>query len=288
MLGEKPHQDEFVATGSYEGRDWETSSYNSGTSSLYTNKFPAIKRLQELCEEMNAPEGFLEVVGENLLGDTKGKLSKIEKAPELHDMIIFMARVFIQSTSHAETIILALDDVQWMDSLSWKVVQCILEKSQHIMIVCGSRPIESYTVSLDDEFWDKLSGEYKTNGMCIDINISSLGEDDVREMSAIALLCQPADLDDSFCDDVYKHSGGMPYFASEILENCVRKKECERLDNGKIGWCAGSAQVSHSSTKFIAERILKHDEFLISASVTICIHRITMLCSLQILRSFSY
>ena len=40
------------------------------------------------------------------------------KAPELDDIITFMAQVYIRSTSHAETTILALDDVQWMDNSS--------------------------------------------------------------------------------------------------------------------------------------------------------------------------
>ena len=95
VLGEKPLDDEYLSNGSFEGRDWDTSSYNSGaSSSLYTVKIPAIQRLQELCVQMDAPEGFLEIVAENLLGDTKGKLSKLRKAPELDDMIIFMANVF--------------------------------------------------------------------------------------------------------------------------------------------------------------------------------------------------
>ena len=228
---------------SYEGREWDTSSYNSGSSSLYTYRVPAVRRLQELCDEMNAPEGFLELVGEHLLGDTTGKLSKAKKAPELDDIITFMAQVYIRSTSHAETTILALDDVQWMDDLSWKVLQCILENSNHILIVCGSRPIDSRALNLDPVFWSKLNEEYTNHGICSNLNIGSLIEIDIRELAAIALLCEPSDLDDDFCNDIFKHSGGMPFFASEILDNCIRQKQHTRLKHGKIGWSDSSEKV---------------------------------------------
>ena len=229
-----------TGTRSYYTKGGTVGSYSSGGS----HNTHAIKYLQELCDELDAPEGFFEIVGGNLLGNGKVEKSKIERAPELEDIISTMARLFVRCTSHAETIILALDDVQWMDSLSWKVVQCILEQSQHILIVCGSRYVDHKSLSMTAKFWDKINGEYKTNGICTNINMSPLDLDSVREMAAIALLCQPADLDDSFCDDIYKHSGGMPHFASEILENCIRQKECEVLDNGKIGWRSDLAQVS--------------------------------------------
>ena len=194
---------------------------------------------------MNAPEGFLEIVGDNLLGQVNqnGKSSNVKIAPQLDDVIVFMAHLFIRSTSHAETVILALDDVQWMDDLSWKVLQYVLGNSNHILIVCGSRLLESFTVSLDDDFWAILNGEYKEKEIFSEVVIEVLDERSVREMASIVLSCQPADVDDNFCDDIYKHSGGMPYFASEILENCVRHKQYALRDNGKIGWSASSEKV---------------------------------------------
>jgi len=237
VLSEKPLSDEASTIGS-------KGTPHSSLATLDTVNASVINRLKELCEEMNAPKGFLQIVGHHLLGDTKGKMLKVEKAAELDDIIAFMAQVFIRSTAHADMIIMALDDVHWMDNLSWKVVQCIFETSQNILIVIGSRPLASHSLSVDDEFWECLTGEYKEKKLYTEIRLGPLNEIDVREMAAITLSCEPEDLSDDFCDDVFVHSGGMPYFASEILENCVRKKQCERLENGKMGWLAGEDQVS--------------------------------------------
>ena len=245
VLSERPISDEgtHFSQGSYRGKGFGGSSIGS-YATFGTDKADVMEHLLEICQELNAPEGFLEIVGQHLLGDTKSKVSKVEKAPEVDDIIAFMARVFIKSTSHAEGVILALDDVQWIDSLSWKVLQCIFDTSKNILIVCGSRPVESYPLSVDDKFWTKLNGECGDGGLFTEITIAELNKDDIREMAAITLSCEAKDVDDGFCDDVFTHSGGLPYFTSEIMDNCVRKGQCGPLKSGKIGWIEGKRTVS--------------------------------------------
>ncbi len=292
ILGQKSSSDEstFASKGtmSYHTKGGTLSSF----SSFGTERTNVLVHLHEICEEINAPKGFSEFVGESLLGDSKKNISKIDKAIDLdlEEIIATMAQLFIRCTSYAETILLALDDVQWMDSLSWKVVQCIVENSKHILVVCGSRPKEYYTSSLQDDFFRRLNDEHSQNGTCINIHITSLAEDDIREMAAIALSCQPSELDDNFCEIVYKHSGGMPYFASEILENCVRGKKCERLDNGKLGLAGDATQVRISLTLLIIVLEFRwiNRDYLITITFVIQNYRIKMLCSLQILRNYSY
>ena len=249
VLSERPISDDSTlgSKGSYRSKGFGGSSIGS-YSTFDANKADVMEYLLEICQELNAPEWFLEIVGQHLLGDKKSKISKVEKAPEVNDIITFMARVFIKSTSHAEGVILALDDVQWIDSLSWKVLQCIFETSKNVLIVCGSRPIESHPLSIDDEFWTKLNGEYRDGGLFTEITIAELNKDDIREMAAITLSCEAEDVDDEFRDDVFIHSGGLPYFTSEILDNCVRKGQCGPLKSGKIGWIEGKRSVSTDCT----------------------------------------
>ena len=119
VLSERPISDDSTlgsrGTASIKGKDYDGYSIGSG-STFNTEKANVIERLHTICQELHAPEGFLEIVGQHLLGDKKSKISKVEKAPEVNDIISFMARVFIKSTSHAEGVILALDDVQWIDT----------------------------------------------------------------------------------------------------------------------------------------------------------------------------
>ena len=245
VLSEKPFSDDatLFSQGSYIVDKAFGGSSIGSYATFGSENANAIERLNELCEELKAPEGFLEIVGQHLLGDAKGKIAKVENAPEVDAIISFMAQVFIKSTSHAEGVILALDDVQWMDSLSWRVLECIYETSKNILMVCGSR-LESHPLSIDKRFLAKLTGEGRNNGLYSEMTIAELGKDDIREMAAITLSCEPNEVDDKFCNDVFTHSGGMPYFTSEILENCVRKGQCVRLKSGKIGWKEGKSSVS--------------------------------------------
>ena len=244
MLSEKPILDDLSGSegaGSFR-KSWDSISFGS-LSTLNTQKTSIIVRLKELSDEMNAPKGFFEIVGQHLLGDTKGNFSKIEKAPDLKDIISFMAELFLKCVEHAEVVLFVLDDVQWMDNLSWKVVQCILETSNNILFICGSRPRESHALSMDKDFWRKLTGVFKSEKRYSDIHIGPLKENEIRDLAAITLSCDAADLSSEFCDDIFNHSGGMPYFASEILDNCVRKKQCGKLDNGMIGWKGSDSKV---------------------------------------------
>ena len=214
------------------------------TNSTLTERAYVMNRLTEICHEMNAPRGFLAIVGQHLLGNNKGKVKTFEKAPQMNSIIDFMAKVFIKCTQNSEGVILALDDVHWMDSLSWKVIQCILESSKNVFMVCGSRPKNSNPLSLSDEFWDKLNREYRQSGVFSELTITELNAYDIREMAAITFACKKSEVDDEFCDDVFTHSGGMPYFASEILDTCVRKNQCGKLENGKVGWKNKNIEVS--------------------------------------------
>ena len=194
---------------------------------------------------MNAPEGFLEIVGHHLLGNSNLKMALVKKAPELGDIVTFMAEVFIRTTSHAEIIILALDDVQWMDNLSWKVVRNIFERSTNVLIVCCSRLLEDIPLTMDKDFWEMLNDKYKKSNRYYETYIGALEKSEVREMAALTLKCKPEDISDKYINDVYMHSGGMPYFASEILENCVRNNLFRRYANNKIGWRQQRRNVSY-------------------------------------------
>jgi Predicted ATPase len=230
---------------STRGRDWDGNSLGSG-SSHRTDRSNAIVYLKEMCEEMNAPAGFLELVGRHLLGDSDYKELKAE--PKLEEIISFMADVFIKSISTAEGVILALDDVQWMDSLSWKVLQCIIGRKQNLVLICASRPINHHSVTLERGFWQQLFHDLKKLAVFSEMTIGRLDASDVREMASIVLSCDPCDIDNNFCDDIFTHSGGMPYFASEILENCMKNEQYGRLGNGKIGWKEECLKVSDVAT----------------------------------------
>ncbi len=212
-----------------------------------------IDRLREMCTDIGAPPGLIEVIGHHLLGSSRLKMSKAEKTPDLEDIIIFMAKLFIKATSHAEMVVLAMDDVQWLDNLSWKVVQHIFEESNNLLIVCALRPLEEYSLTMDESFWELLVGKYQDQ--FTQIPLGSLEPEEIRDMTALFIDCKSSEVDDEVVDDICRNSGGLPHFASEILDNCVKNNRFETLPNKKWGWCEAYKQVSNERDFFYCCRI---------------------------------
>ncbi len=146
-----------------------------------------------------------------------------------------MADAFLRCTQHANLVLLALDDVQWMDEMSWKVVQAIFERGENVLTLCGSRPPSSNPLSLDPQFWSDLRGPLQEEGRYSELSLAPFCESEVQDMIAIQLNYNPNEIDDSFSRNVFASSGGMPHYLSYVLDTIKRNNLTVRLENGNIG-----------------------------------------------------
>ncbi len=228
---------------------------------MNTVKTNSPDRLNEICKELGAPRGFIQIVGYHLLGHTKNQIPKQEKAPILNDIVDFMAKVFIHCTSHADLTVVALDDLHQTDNMSWKVIQRIFEIGKNVLFICGCRPLGSRKLFVDDDFWKSMTTEHKANKRFQELDIGPLNRADIAKMASIVLSCKVDELDKSFVKDIYDHTGGMPHFAFQALSNCNKQGLCERLESKRFGWRRGSYvsgskyfhlinSISHSNISF--------------------------------------
>lgn len=226
-----------------DNRDWESYSLSS-FSTMHTTKTASAERLNEICAELGAPQGFLHLVGYHLLGHTKTNMNAAtkKKGPILNEIVNFMAKLFIHCTSPAELTVVALDDMHHTDNLSWKVVQKIYETGENILFVCGSRPFGSRSF-VDDEFWNNLNQAQRKCGRFEELDLGPLDQSDIAKMVASVLSCKVEEVDRHFVKDIFDHTRGMPHFAFQFLESCKRQGLHERLDNNKIGWREETAVV---------------------------------------------
>ena len=190
----------------------------------------------ELCERLNASEKIVGLVGNLLLGDRSKMLIQHEDAPAIAEVVSFLAEAFVTSTARADLVILALDDVQWMDSSSWSVIQKVFETGQNLLILCGTRSLRSYNLTIDSDFWDDLCEKYKYQNRYCEIGIGPLTETDILDLVSKSLACRRIEVDGKVSKDIFVHSGGMPLFASEIIKACMKNKLFERGKNNKIRW----------------------------------------------------
>mmetsp|Transcript_20356 Transcript_20356/g.23384 ORF Transcript_20356/g.23384 Transcript_20356/m.23384 type:complete len:1580 (-) Transcript_20356:160-4899(-) len=254
-------QSKLTDTVSLREKDWEKLSLSS-VSTMHTVKASSGERLNEICDELGAPKGFLQIVGYHLLGHAKRKLNVKEKAPILDEIMNFMVKVFMHCTSDADLTIVALDDIHQTDSLSWEVIHRIYKKGENVLFVCGSRPLGTSAFE-DDDFWKELNDSHKRNDRFQELDLGPLDLHEVAQMISIALSCKVCEVDKQFAKDIFDHTRGMPHFAAQALENCKRKGLYGRLDNNMIGWGGDDESKMNFSSldELLLQRIDDLDDF---------------------------
>ena len=215
---------------------WDNLSLRSQSSKNSTMSTD-VTRFRFICEELNAPPEFVEVVGNRLLGlkSSEGLSNTGGRSPDLEKIVNFMADAFLRCTKHADLVLLALDDVHWMDEMSWKVVQAIFERGQNVLTLVGSRPPSTYPLTVDNTFWSELQNTYRDDGRYLEISLQPFTETEVQQMIALALAIEVNEIDSSFWRNVFTTSGGMPHYLSYALETIKRNELTVKLDNGLIG-----------------------------------------------------
>ena len=289
---------EFASTDFSVDGQFDTLSLNS-QSSTSSRGSTEMTRFTFICRELNAPPEFMEVVGKRFLGIRDGNKNDSATQSEsptlqIQSIVNFMADAFIRCTKHVNLVLLALDDVQWMDELSWKVVQTIFERAENVLTLCGSRPPSS-NLPLEPIFFSDLQGQYQKEGRYLEISLAPFEDSEVKEMIADTLKVKLDEVDTSFIRNVFTTSGGMPHYISYILDAIKRNNLTVRLENGMIGMKNTAEKddkvthlcsdhdlnfTSHQCISYFLFRLVTHTDIQIFGSVDeLLLHRIDALDS---------
>jgi class 3 adenylate cyclase len=257
--------------------DWDVKSHQSALSrasraSTTSSSRDHVSRILAVCDELNAPPEFVELIGHHLLGADlgtyQGLQAKSKKVPNLQVTINFMDRIFQKCTKNSRLTVLALDDVHQMDEMSWRVVQKLFGSARNLLIICTSRPLSKNTLTIDKTFWEQLTGASASQGRFFTINLNRLEVDDIKQMIAKNLGIENDDICEDFQKDVFTQSRGMPHFASEILSSARRRNSIGMVGD-MFGWTAkekGKGTLSHSSVgDIIVARLDSFDAYVRNA-----------------------
>ena len=211
-----------------------------------------MSRLVRLVNELDAPTEFVDLLVHHLLGlGSAGQADRPHtKKPNITTSITYLAKLFQRWAGQSQLTVLALDDVHFMDEVSWQVVQRLLDSTRNLFVVCTSRPLKTYKLAINEDFWDELNSKYKQEGRFVYMELSRLSKEDIRAMVAKRLKLDEQEIDESFLRDVYTQSGGMPAFANEILQSAGRRNSIGRQGNNRMGWTRsdrGKGELTHAS-----------------------------------------
>jgi predicted ATPase len=124
-----------------------------------------------------------------------------------------------------------LDDFQWIDPLSWKVIRSLKDARGNLVVVCAAR-------SHDKQAMRRMSSE-KIKGdelrLCT-IDLGPLDTSEMREMIAMGLGYEENAIDATFANDIYEQTGGLPMYAVEYVESIKRSNLTEMDSKGIVGW----------------------------------------------------
>lgn len=201
---------------------------------------PYFEKLCEICEEIDYPYEYADIVGSQFLGlDGASPVTHIEgHVPTINELVEFLSMAFICITNFSDLSLIFVDDFQWVDSFTWKIFRELCERGKKMLLICAMR-------SHDKQALRRLSTAITQSHMqsqMIEISLGPLDLLEIREMIAKVLGYDEEAVDESLCSDIYQKTGGLPVYVAELLENIKRNKTVAIDDNGILRWTAQAEQ----------------------------------------------
>ena len=184
-------------------------------------------RISALCNEIGASPDFAQLVGQHLLKldlhlkvdvsgqHEQGKQKKTSLATQ-------MANVILTCTRNCDLSIIAVDDVQFADEMSFEVIQALFEMGRNLMIVCACRQHSMDELAVDSCFWERLNNEYLMTGRYVQISMQPLNKKEMREVIAKTLGFGNEDVSEQLLKSVLAQTKGTPQLAKILLEHLKR------------------------------------------------------------------
>ena len=242
MVCGKSDDDSSGSEASFAIEDLDQSQQGSFVEN--SNDLIYHSRLRKICEDLGYSETFADIVGEKILYidftflDPSIKYTeKKELKPD--EIVDFIVDVFLTCTKQIDFTLLAIDDIQWIDNLSWKVIEKLATRGKCLMIMCLSRPFEILEQNFIVEFLEKLkkNKEQLTQfTKTIKITLEPLTPNDIRMLVSKEMNCKVEFIDDSIVEHLCNQSGGMPYFVQEIVR-VLKAEELLEWKQDRLLWC---------------------------------------------------
>jgi len=162
--------------------------------------------LKVLCRELAAPSGFVDHVLHYLSGKGAGK-SAVGKAPSMKAMVSFMTRAFRRCTQETKLVVVALDDVQYIDEMTWKVLRQVFEGCDNLLLICAFDLSRSRDLKVESDFWHVLNKKYRPAGHFVPMELGGLGKEEITVMTMKTLGLQREELSPDLLNEILIQSG---------------------------------------------------------------------------------
>lgn len=190
---------------------------------------------QLLCRELKMTPTFVDYALSELLGIELTQISSSGQSgpPSSKEMVNFLAKAFRLCTRDSKLVVLALDDIHYVDEFSWKVIEQLFADEMNILFVGAVDSASIGDLKINPDFWDELDSRCRAEKRFTIMKLGHLSREDIMSMIMKSLGLRQKDVPEDVLDGVTIQSGGMPHFVNEILENV--KKEMAVDEDFELG-----------------------------------------------------
>lgn len=187
---------------------------------------PYLDKLCSVCEQVGYPYEYADLVGSQFLGlDSADPVTHVNgHVPLIAELVEFVAQAFMRITDFADLILLFVDDFQWVDAFTWKVIRALGQSGKKMLLICAMR-------SHDKQALRRMSTAVNCR---LEITLGPLDLPEIKELMCSVLKCAESAIDESLCTELYQRTGGVPVYVIELLEALKRSNTLSQNGEGKF------------------------------------------------------
>lgn len=229
-------------------------------SRIVMGRFPYLEKLRWACHEAGYNEQFADLIACQFLGieESLAVTHFNGDVPQISDLVECIAQCFIKLVDFADITVVFIDDFQWVDTFTWRVVRALSQSAKRMVILRASR-------SHDKRALRRLSnGLSKGVNSSMEITLGPLELDDIRDLIShiLAVPNEDGTIDDDVCTYVYQKTGGLPVYVIELLETMKRTKALIFDDNGQLRLAAKTDLEGEECSSLVLNQMLNRFDSL--------------------------
>lgn len=221
VLGWNAEKNRDTTSASNQDHPLPTSDAST-TTSISSGQYA--DRLYDLLQDIGASSEFKDLAHFLLgLGPPPDLWSK--PGVSFGSLTSQMARVIMTCVKSSDLLVMAVDDSQEVDEMSWKVLRILFERAGNVLVICTARPLKAHSLNIEESFWNELMTRYRLDNRFFYMELKPLSRREMQSMVEKTLGLSAAQVNPQLVDNVLKQSRGMPHIANEILESIQRQHE---------------------------------------------------------------
>lgn len=181
--------------------------------------------LLSICQQAKVPMEYVEIFAGLLRTDKLENIGRwSERSSKLAEWNIIAShfvQVYTHCTASKKLVLLALDDINGMDEMSWKIIQRLYKNGNGFMVISAAR--NELGVNAQPEFWNELHNKATKSERFAHIILPPLSDDNFKKVSGKRLT--RATSQRKLSQAVYLQSKGDIALAGDILADLYAEKQ---------------------------------------------------------------